>query len=244
MDETLRELERAAQAEPSDPDVARRLERALRAGGETERLEARFRFKFQCPLRFEDLRAGEVARERLCQRCGCAVVHVRDAAELRDAVAGGRCVAFFERDLKGAFAALAADERLCSAEEQGAPCVVPSEREAVRLAEVQVEPGLPSLFDPWLLRRYTALPLRIREGVLEVAWASSDRPDRVLLDALRLTSGARQVRFLLAERAEVEEALERVAPEPMLMGIVVPFDEPEDGAEDGAPPDELGPRVC
>jgi hypothetical protein len=238
MDERLRKLQRATESEPSDVDAARSYERQLRAGGEHEALEARFRFEYACAQRFEDLSATSDPFQRDCERCARRVVYVRDVATLTEAVAAGRCVAFDQAQVGHAFRALSTDESLHAAHVEGSPCVVESERAviALDLDQVPIEPGLPNLFDPWMLRHYMALPLRSHQGELEVAWACSDPAPPVFRDELCSVSGAVRVRFLLATRDQVEAGLERYAPEPELLMGIAALDEDPLAPESPPPP--------
>ncbi|HBP21211.1 MAG TPA: hypothetical protein DEA08_25920 [Planctomycetes bacterium] len=222
MDERLRGLQREAEARPSDEGAAIRYERALRAAGEEEALQARFRLKFACPLRFEELRAGADPAIRRCERCQRDVHYVDDLALLRERVGAGECVAFFAGRFGEAVAHLAADEALHGASEEGSACLVEFTRQRIELGSAPIEAGLAASFDPWLLRRHQVFPIRIEAGTLEVAWASSDPVPRELSAALQGASGARPLRVFLAGAGEVERALDLYSPEPMLMGIVAP----------------------
>lgn len=245
MDERLRRLQRAADARPSDEAAASRYERALRAAGEEEALHARFRLKYACPLRFEQLQAGPDPRTRRCERCQRDVHYVDSLAQLRERVGGGECVAFYAGRFGDALAHLAADETLHAASEEGSACLVEFERERIDLASAPIEPGLAASFDPWLLRRHRVFPIRIEEGTLEVAWAASDPVPSELSAALRGASGARPLRVFLASPQQVDEAIDAFNPEPMLMGIVAPAPllEPEPGLVEQDPPSEPDPSV-
>ena len=226
MDERLRRLQRAADARPSDEAAASRYERALRAAGEEEALQARFQLKYACPLRFEQLQAGPDPRTRHCERCQRDVHYVDDLAQLRARVSAGACVAFYAGRFSEAIADLAADDALHGAAEEGSACLVEFARERIELGSAPIEAGLAASFDPWLLRRHQVFPIRIVAGTLEVAWASSDPVPRELSAALQGASGARPLRVFLASAAEIERVLDLYNPEPMLMGIVEPAPDP------------------
>ena len=100
MDEDLQRLLREAEAHPTDEGLARRVDHALRRAGRDDERRARFRFKFQCPLRFEDLQPSPVdPLERACDRCHRQVRFVASVEQLAEQVAQGRCVAFERKAL-------------------------------------------------------------------------------------------------------------------------------------------------
>src|SRR5690606_30910293 len=66
LDDELQRLLREAEATPTDEGLALRVDQALRRAGRDEQRRARFRFKFECPLRFEDLRPGKDPLVRSC----------------------------------------------------------------------------------------------------------------------------------------------------------------------------------
>lgn len=229
MDDTLRGLERAVEADPADGAAVRRYEQALRRADAGERLVARYRLKYACPLRFEDLNEGSAPDTRDCQRCQRPVRLARDLDGLAEAVGAGACVAFPRRWLDQAILRLAEDPQVDSAREVAAPCVVSSAVAWVDLsrgsqARASIEPGLPGLFFSEGLHSWPAIPLEIRAGVLHLA-AGRLEPPGELLDYLRLASGVREIQVWLADPEQVFELLEIHAPlETMLMGVVAPDD--------------------
>lgn len=239
MDDSLRSLERALEADPADASAVRRYEQALRRAGGAEQLQARYRLKFSCPLRFEDLGEGAAPDVRDCQRCQRPVRLARDLDGLAQSVAEGHCVAFPREWIGSAIERLVAEPEVDSAEEVAAPCLVSSAAGWVDLslggdARAGIEPGLGGLFLSEDLHAWPAIPLGVREGVLELA-AGRLEPPRGVLDRLRLASGTRRVRVSLAAHELVFELLEIHAPlRPLLMGVVLPDDyRPLPGQDEG-----------
>lgn len=228
MDDALRALQHAADADPADPALAQRLEQALRRSEDHERLQARYRLKFLCPLRFRDLGPTPEGTVRECARCERSVHLVKTPQELADSVAEGHCVAFpREWTTELALVQLVDEPRLDSAQETKAPCLVPSEAGWLDLsvgspARAEISPGLGGLFAGELLMTGPALPLRVEKGEVHLAVANLDVSDYVL-DHCRLATGARNVRLYLAEPVLIHELLEvHAPPEPLMMGVVGP----------------------
>lgn len=243
MDERLRELQRATEASPSDAEAARRYERALAGSGETAALRARFRFKFECPLRFEELDSSDDPAERYCRRCEHSVRYVSEVDQLADAVSKGQCVAFCEADLEHVFERLAREESLHGASEPTRPCAVPFDRpRVVPLEDPALEPALVGLFRRAFLYEHSVVPLRLERDALHVAWASSDAPTEDFLATLMGESGAHSVKLAFATPEDVADALATLPlrpPRAPRMGIVrrVPNQLPLPGdPAPGAPP--------
>lgn len=242
MDESLRALERAVEADPDDAATTRRYEQALRRSGEEERLRARYRLKFLCPLRFSDLSPTPHGHVRDCARCERPVRLTPDLEALAEAVAQGECVAFPREWAEQAIVRLSEEPELDSAREARAPCVVPSEVAWLDLGEgsparAALEPGLAGLFWSEDLYAWPAFPLRVAEGgVLELAVGSLEPPPGVL-ERIQLASGTRRERLALADPAQLYELLDRHAPAPpLLLGVVLP--------EPPGPGLDSGPRLA
>jgi type II secretion system (T2SS) protein E len=242
VDDSLRALQHAADADPADSALAQRLEQALRRAEESERLRARYELKFRCPLRFEDLAPTEEGRVRDCARCERPVHLVRAPDELAQSVASGHCVAFPSEWAQDAFVRLIDDPRLDSAQETSAPCLVESQAAWLDLSpgsegRTSITPGLGGLFAGELLVMGPVLPLRVEGGEVHVAVAQLELSEH-LLDHVRLATGARKVRLFLADPTLIHELLEvHAPPAPLMMGVVAPmdYDEPSEPGESGPP---------
>lgn len=240
MDDSLRALQHAADADPADSALAQSLEQALRRAQEDERLLARYELKFRCPLRFEDLTPTNEGRVRDCARCERPVHLVREPAELAESVAEGHCVAFPSDWGRVAFGRLVDDPQLDSAQEKEAPCLVESQAAWIDLSpgsegRRSITPGLGGLFAGELLVMGPVLPLRVEAGEVWVAVARLELSEH-LLDHVRLATGARKVRMFLADPTLIHELLEvHAPPAPLMMGVVAPMDYD--------PPDS-GPRLA
>ena len=123
MDQDLRALQRAAEADPADRDAARRYDEALRRAGDEEALFERYRFKFLCPLAFEDLTEGLHPFVRDCAQCERSVFYCRSPEELAEHVEAGDCVAF-HLDALGDMVSAVAETGASTAEEPGSVCLV------------------------------------------------------------------------------------------------------------------------
>jgi len=242
VDDALRALEHAADADPADSALAQRLEQALRRAQESERLQARYELKFRCPLRFEDLTPTAAGDVRACARCERPVHLVRSPESLADSVAAGHCVAFPSDWTQDALVRLIDEPRLDSAQESQAPCLVESRAAWLDLSpgsegRRSITPGLGGLFAGELLVMGPVLPLRVEAGEVHVAVAQLELSEH-LLDHVRLATGARKVRLFLAEPTLIHELLEvHAPPAPLMMGVVAPmdFDVPGEPGEPGPP---------
>ncbi len=242
MDDALRALQHAADADPADSALAQRLEQALRRAEESERLQARYELKFRCPLRFEDLTPTPEGSVRACARCERPVRLVHAAEDLADSVAEGHCVAFPSGWAQDALVRLIDEPRLDSAQEQSAPCLVESQAAWLDLrpgseGRTSITPGLGGLFAGELLVMGPVLPLRVERGEVWVAVAQLEVSEH-LLDHVQLATGARKVRLYLADPTLIHELLEvHAPPAPLMMGVVGPmdFDEPQEPGEPGPP---------
>lgn len=207
MDEELQRLARDAATHPNDEGLARRLDHALRRAGRDDERRARFRFKFQCPLRYEDLAPTSDPLQRSCERCQRQVRFVANVDELAEQVAQGHCVAFERRALEGVVARVAEDPRQHSALAPGTPCLVPTDLEFVDLDAIEgVTVGALRVFSGLLAHDYRAFPVEQTRGTLRLAFASP--PSSKVLDDLRFMLGLSIVPVLAAPAA-VDRAIER-----------------------------------
>lgn len=223
LDEDLQRLLREAEAHPSDEGLARRVDHALRRAGRDEERRARFRFKFQCSLRYEDLRPDQGdPLVRQCDRCHRQVRFVASVEQLAEQVAQGRCVAFERRTLADVVARVADDSRNHSARVEGSPCLVPTDLPWVDVEAFTPTPDLLRVFPGELAREYRAIPVARSPGVLRLACATL--PDRVLDDLTFMTG--MKLELALAEGDAIDRALLRIyGPETepeYLMGDVLP----------------------
>jgi len=181
VDADLQELRRAVEAHPGDVTLTQRLEQALRRAGKEDEQRARYRIKFLCARRFEDLTPTPDPQVRLCDQCKRSVTYLRTPAELRGHVARGECTALPQALLPQAFAALAEDPSQHSAPAPR-PCVVESALRFVELEGLAVEREDLERFSGTFARTLRLLPLGVSEGKLAVghAWALSDAELRAL----------------------------------------------------------------
>lgn len=222
MDDDVQRLRREAAARPEDEAAARRLDRALERAGERAELGRRYRMKFECPLRFEQLDPTSDPLERACGQCLKTVRHVRTCDELSAQVAKGGCVAVARSLLDQAGAALAAGGRLHSASDVDRPCVVPTD---LAFVDLDAEPPAPEALaelSPELIRSFRAIPVALAGDELRVAVMSWSDLSETLSELRRLTG--REVSPVLAAADAFARALERVAPyveEELLTGLMV-----------------------
>jgi len=172
VDQDLSELERRARANPEDRDLADRLDRALLRAGRDEQVQARYRFKFQCPLRFEDLQAsGDDLTQRSCARCERSVRLVRTPEELAERVAAGECVAIPQDSLAAGCLELAESPDVSSASQPGRPCVHASALRFVDLDQLEIPRAALELIPPSFALTYRVVPVALwpaqREGAAE-----------------------------------------------------------------------------
>ncbi|MBX3468171.1 MAG: hypothetical protein KF878_14965 [Planctomycetes bacterium] len=224
MDDDVQRLLREAEASPGDAALARRVDGALRRAGRDDERRARFRFKFQCPLRFEDLKAEPSdPLVRSCERCHRQVRFVAAVDALAEQVAQGHCVAFERRVLGDVVARVADDPRQHSARVPGAPCLVPTDLPWVDLDAFTPTPDLLRVLPGVLAHEHRAVPVAAAPRVLRVACATL--ADRVVQE-LTFMTGMR-IELALADPAAVDRALERLygpEEEHFLMGEVVAGD--------------------
>jgi hypothetical protein len=212
MDEDLAELERRAAANPADAGAAARLDRSLLRAGRTEDAVARYRFKFRCPLRFDDLELGPDPEARHCSRCERAVHLVHTPTDLAERVARGDCVAFARSSLASACVSLAQDSRTHSAEEPVRPCVQDADIPFVQLDELEIPRltlnALPSSF----AHAYSVVPVSWDERGprLRIVCASFSSASMAVQDLSFMLNV--DVQLVLAKREAVERALERYYP--------------------------------
>jgi hypothetical protein len=206
MDEGLRRLERETASRPADEQTARRYDRALERSGQRDVLRRRYRFKFLCSLRFEELTPTKDPLVRTCDRCRSSVHFVRTPEELAERVASGDCVAFERTALAPAIDRVAADPRTHSATERRRPCVVPTDMSYVDLDLVVVDGDVMDLVSWEVARTYWVFPLAIVGEELYLAIADPSA-DSVLRDLTRLLGVA--IRPVLATPDAIERAIER-----------------------------------
>ena len=124
MDDALEQLRRTAEEDPDDVAAARRYEAALLRAGRREDAESLYRFKFKCPMRWEELTPNPVRPDqRACARCRKDVYYVRTRDELATRVGLGQCVSF-QAQAVDALGVLLEDPHLHPAREADRPCVV------------------------------------------------------------------------------------------------------------------------
>jgi hypothetical protein len=213
MDEELQRLAREAATHPNDEGLARRLDHALRRAGKDAERRARFRFKFQCPLRYEDLTSTSDPLLRSCDRCQRQVRFVANVDELAEQVAQGHCVAFERRALEGVVARVADDPRQHSALAPGTPCLVPTDLEFVDLDGFTPPADALRRFYAYVAREHRVVPVaRTRDG-RRLAFAAT--PTAESLQVLQSLYGT--IQPVLAAPGAVDRALERLfPPEPEL----------------------------
>jgi len=211
MDEALEELRRRAEADPRDREAAAQLDQHLLRAERADELAQRYRFKFRCPLRFEELPPGKDPFVRDCAQCQRTVHFVHTPEELAVQVAAGACVAFAKDGLAAAVVQLGRDPRVHSAEEPARPCL--QEAELVDLDALEIPR---TVLD--MVSRYLAIPKR----VVPVAWDDVGKRLSVAcgdlanaeqhVDDLRFMLNA-EIEVVLADPAAVDRALERHYPE-------------------------------
>ncbi|MGE0712910.1 MAG: hypothetical protein AB7N76_11500 [Planctomycetota bacterium] len=212
MDHELRDLERDATAEPSDIDRAQRYDQALLRAGRSGEVAGRFRFKFQCPLRYQQLTPTDEPDVRACDRCQRTVHYCRSIEALSEAVAAGRCVAFRRSEVGEPFLELCAVPGLHSAHQPDRPCVVHSELESLPHGSLTPHPLMRWSFPLALARELQVVPLRHDpDGVLLLARSASFSPEESIglpraTQALRERIGT-PVRFVLVGARAFAEAL-------------------------------------
>jgi type II secretion system (T2SS) protein E len=159
VDQDLSELERRARANPEDRDLADRLDRGLLRAGRNEELQQRYRFKFQCPLRFDDLAATPSLSRRTCESCQRSVHLVETPEELAERAAAGDCVAIPRDSLAAGYLELGRSPRLSSAVELEHGCVHETKLRFVDLDRIEIPPAVIDLIPAAFARTYQVLPI-------------------------------------------------------------------------------------
>ena len=159
MDQSLSELERQARANPEDRDLADRLDRALLRAGQSEALLERYRSKFQCPLRFEELDETSSLSRRTCQRCRREVFLVRTPEELAARVDRGQCVAISRELSAAAYVELGRSPGLTSAVEPWQGQVHESELRFLDLDQIEVPERVIDLLPAVFAHTYQVVPV-------------------------------------------------------------------------------------
>jgi hypothetical protein len=224
MDEKLERLAREAATDPTDEAAARRLDSALARAGREEELRERYRFKFECPLRWQDLSVSESGRTRYCHECKQRVFAVQDLAELREHVRKGHCVGVPSSLLALAFSELPKERSLHSATDPEAPCVVPGG--ALPLPQTIPE-GVQRLLRREEAERLRAVPIAIRDGTTVLATAKQT-PRQARIVAVRF----RRVETVLVAEDELAALIAAIPDFPeedgphVRVGRVAPFPRP------------------
>lgn len=206
MDEGLRRLERESRSDPSDIEAARRLDHALARAGDGKELRRRYRAKFLCPLRFEELTPTADPLRRACDRCHRSVRFVRTEAELTERVAEGACVAFQRRDLGRVLDLTIADPRLHSAADPWRSCLVATDLPFVDLDRVEVHDAVLRVVPREVAEHFEVFPVAAGPDVVCVAMADPSA-DALLHDLQRELE--LEVRPVLADRDAVKRAIAR-----------------------------------
>jgi len=102
VDDELLRLRRACADDPADPLSARAYDAALHRAGKPEEVYERFKLKFQCPKRWEELTQGQALGIRHCDECQKDVYWVSSAEEFDRRVqeGGGRTLKEIMADLE------------------------------------------------------------------------------------------------------------------------------------------------
>ncbi|MBL4847413.1 MAG: hypothetical protein JKY65_17990 [Planctomycetes bacterium] len=133
MDESLKRLRRAHEADRADPQAARAYDHGLRRAGETDEVERLYAFKFKCDIDWCALPIIDFGgSERHCDRCDRSVHFVRSRGELATRVQAGECVAFDPSDID-ALAFVVEDAGQHLGEEQASPCLVEGDLSSIPL---------------------------------------------------------------------------------------------------------------
>jgi hypothetical protein len=218
MDQELRTLSRAAAEDPTDEAAARRYDAALLQVGDRARVQERFRWKFQCPLRWTDMAATADPAVKHCGTCDRDVHAARDEKELRAHVLQGRCVAFPEALHRQAFEGLEDEKTLHSAKDPARPCVVLGGAAPPREIPLEAIDALPE----FIAHRFRIVPVAVKEGRVVVAVS----PQRLYrLDRVR-RDGRREIEAVLVSEDELGELYESYVltqgPRRMVLGELAP----------------------
>lgn len=213
MDLNLSELERRARANPGDSDLASQLDRALLRAGREEQVQERYRSKFRCPLRFEDLPIVADPAKRACARCVRMVSFVSTVEGLAERIARGECVALGEDAMGEASLQLALSPWVHSAEEASRPCLQVTGLRYVDLDSFAVSPAAVEWLPADVAYTYQVVPLTLEADParLEIACAAPSNAASVI-DDLELMLDV-EVRLALADPEAVSRALERLYPD-------------------------------
>ena len=126
MDQDLERMRRDVEAAPADADAARRYEQALLRAGKRDEAKARYRFKFQCPKRWEELgvQFDLCVDHRRCGDCDRRVEFVATPEELAAQIRAGTCVASQPAVIGAALELLLDDAELNPARGEQEPCLM------------------------------------------------------------------------------------------------------------------------
>ncbi len=122
MDDELLRLARAAADDPRDEQAARAYDAALRRAGRREEVYERFKLKFECPKKWDELEATPGRDARHCEECQKEVRWVRNEQEFMKLAEAGQCVAFDTRS----FESVVENDKLNTARDENAPCLLPA----------------------------------------------------------------------------------------------------------------------
>lgn len=126
MDDSLARLRRDVEANPGDVEAVARYEAALLRSGKRDEAKALYRFKFQCPMKYEDMQPGPPWKEhRHCQECDRNVYLVRTAAQLEQRIRAGDCVTCDPAEIGPLLDVLVDDAGVSPARRaEGEPCLI------------------------------------------------------------------------------------------------------------------------
>ena len=127
MDEDLNRLRREVEADRGDRMAAIRYEAALQRGGRHEELRELYRFEFECPKQWSDLKPTRDPLVRNCDACKRKVHFATGPEEFQKHVAARHCVAVLDSRSDARLLELAATPGQRIQEKGRPPCLVPSD---------------------------------------------------------------------------------------------------------------------
>lgn len=205
MDHDLTHLRRAAAADPGDPALAARLDRALLRGGAQAEVMKRYHAAYVRPEGFDDLKGPEL----LARQCGCGetVRYQPNPAQALDALARGECAAVTREALPELLLGLAASDQHSTHQGPRRGCLRISETPFVDVEPLRLPLELFELLGGDLATEFRILPVRRVEGTLEVAFGR--RWDAFTLEDLRFVLNEK-VKPVYADPAAVSARLDEL----------------------------------